>query len=113
MVTGVKIGEMVGTGATVVTNVGTYLDGTITAVVPGIVTISQSGTDVGTLVIGTITGLGGKVGTTMNWLVGTPIGMLYGVTMTVLCCTLNGTVGAGAIDEVAMLGGKSYVGMMT
>jgi len=50
----------------VVTVLGTYFVGTITAVVPGIVITSQSGTDVGTSVNGTITGLGGKVGTTIN-----------------------------------------------
>jgi len=62
-------------------NDGTYLVGMITPVDPGMVTISQSGTFVGTSVHGTITGLGGKVGTTMNYVVGTPTGMLFGVTI--------------------------------
>jgi hypothetical protein len=55
----------VGTGTYFVHDnvVGTYHVGTITAVVPGIVTIYVNGTVVGTSVPGIITGFGGKVGT--------------------------------------------------
>lgn len=55
----------------------------MTPVVPGIVTISQSGTDVGTKLPGIITGDGGNVGTTTNYVVGNDHGIEFGVTIIV------------------------------
>jgi len=82
----------IGTGANVVTVDGIYFDGTITPVVPGMVIISQSGTDVGTSENGTIIGLGGNVGTTINYVVGIFVGILFGVTITAVWYNVYGIV---------------------
>jgi hypothetical protein len=74
-------------------DVGTSHVGTITAVVPGIKTISFVGTDVGTDVHGIITGDGGIDVTTTNYVVGTPFGMLFGVTNGVVNLIVNGVSG--------------------
>jgi hypothetical protein len=103
----------VGTGATVVTVDGTYLVGMITAVVCGMVIISHVGTDVGTSVYGIITGLGGKVGTTMTDDLGILVGMLFGVTITVVCYNVNGTVGTVAYLDDGTDVGTTYDGTIT
>jgi len=99
--TGVN-GTNVGTGATVVTVDGRYLVGIITPVVPGIGITSHVGTVDGTLVNGIITGLGGKVGTTMYDVVGNDTGILFGVTITVVCYKVYGIVGTWAIYVVGI-----------
>jgi hypothetical protein len=55
--------------------VGASYVGIITPVCYGMNTIDVKWTLVGTSVIGTITGLGGKVGTTINYVVGTLFGI--------------------------------------
>jgi len=110
--TGVNIGN-VGTGATVVTVDGRYLIGIITPVVPGIGITSHVGTVVGTLVNGMITGLGGNVGTTMYDVVGSDTGILFIVTITVVCYNVYGIVGTKAIYVVGTWIGASYVGIIT